>query len=414
MSSTIDLSKYKWGDKLPHGAGKYYPMHEAQAKAYNSQARFTAAIAGTGGGKTVIGPLWLSRQIQRVGKKGLYMVVAPTYRVLNRATVPTMVSTFMDTDLQGVYKETKGYYELPHGLGVVWCQGADNPEALEGGQFDGIWIDEGGQIRYQAWVALQKRTGQKRAPIFITTTPYGKNWLFTQFFSNYLKNDPDYCVVQWSSVANPEYPKEEYDRAHRTMSPERAAMEYDGQFSGMKGLVYPTLDTCLVDLNPEEILKKSGKIRGGIDFGWNDPFAAVCGLLDRDDILWIWYERYRSETPIETHAQSLPKFDDRPIMWYCDHNPELLSKLRRSNHRVRRAYKNIIAGIDAVNSRIYSGRLKILKNCCPALLAEGGMYRYPEKDEIVMGDKPVDEDNHAMDALRYLISGLDIKSKDNT
>lgn len=128
--------------------------------------------------------------------------------------------------------------------------------------------------------------------------------------------------------------------------------------------------------------------------------------LDKQDVLWIWFERYRSETEIEKHAEALPKYN---VKWFSDHNPEYIRKLRKGGHLVKKANKQIITGIDAVNARIRTGRLKVLRKRCPALFAEAESYVYPEKDEIVIGDKPVDEDNHAMDALRYLVMGIDGK-----
>lgn len=408
MNITQQVEKeYEWGEIIP-GKGKHYPLHEFQLEVYNSTTRFTAAIAGTGGGKTVVGPLWLAKQILETKGRGLYMVIAPTYKVLSRATVPCLLETFADTPLEGIYFESKNLYVLPNDKGKIWCQGADNPGGLEGGQFDAIWGDEAGQFRQGVWTAIQKRTGKKKGKILLTTTPYSKNWLYYNFVEHWRENDPDYKVVQWSSVANPQYPIEEYERAHRTMPPERAAMEYDGQFTSLRGLVYPKYESCIVSgVNPKDIIVE-GKLRGAIDFGWNDPFCALSGCL-LNDTLWIWYERYKSETPIEEHANHLPKFENRSLLWWADHNPELIRKLRLGGHRVVKAKKDIKAGIDAVNARMYSGRLKIIKESCPALIAELGSYRFPEEDEMIIGDKPIDEDNHACDALRYMVAGIDLR-----
>jgi len=175
MSTALEAAA-KWGEIID--GQKHYPCHQGQLDVLASKARFTAAIAGTGGGKTVCGPLWLAEQIKRVvesKRKFLGMVVAPTYKVLSRATLPTLIETFNGTALQGTFKETKNLYVLPNNWGLIWCQGADNPGGLEGGQFDAVWLDEGGQVKLSVWIALQGRTGAKQAPIFITTTPYGLN-----------------------------------------------------------------------------------------------------------------------------------------------------------------------------------------------------------------------------------------------
>ena len=43
-----------------------------------------------------------------------------------------------------------------------------------------------------------------------------------------------------------------------------------------------------------------GKPVGGIDWGWRNPFAALWGQFDRDDVLWIRDERYLRTTPVAT------------------------------------------------------------------------------------------------------------------
>lgn len=411
-----------WGDFIDpddYAKGKFYPLHPGQLKVYNSEARFTAAIAGTGGGKTVLGPLWVIKQIARIQqtrdlqqKPILGMVVAPTYKVLQRATVPTLITTFKGTALEGVYKDQKNLYELPNNWGRIWCQGADSPGGLEGGQFDFVWGDEAGQFKYSVHVALQGRTGQKQAPILYTTTPYGKNWLYSDFYNKFIGGDKNYFVHQWASKLNPTYPVEEYDRAKGSMSKEKAAMRYDGVFMQMEGLVYPELSRCFVKADGKqlaELISGPGKFYGGIDYGWNDPFCALCGFLDQNDVLWIWYERYKSRTPIEEHANVLPKFEHSTIKWYSEHNPEFVMKLKKGGHKVKKAYKDIKSGVDAVNARIMTDRLKILVNNCPCLVFEGEMYSYPDDEEKEGGDKPLPGNDHAMDTLRYLICGVDIR-----
>ena len=90
---TTAISSLAWGSG---NDVKEYILHAGQRDIMLSKARFKAAIAGTGGGKTVLGPLWIATQIERVRQerditkepiKGI--VVAPTFPVLDRATPHT-------------------------------------------------------------------------------------------------------------------------------------------------------------------------------------------------------------------------------------------------------------------------------------------------------------------------------------
>lgn len=442
------IDRPTWGvpiDPNDLSKGKNYPLHDHQRILYESQRRYTAGIAGTGGGKTAVGALWSVKQINQVlsrtqkiiGKPYvLGFIVAPTYKILSRATVPMFMDVISGTAIGpsagGRYLESKSYYELPNKWGKIWCQGADNPYGLEGGQFDFVWGDEGGQISKRAFNALIGRTGQKQAPILITTTPYitseGFGPLHKQWMPRFKAGDKDYLIVNFPSIANPAYPIDEYERQKRSLPPEIFASRYQGLFTAIEGQVYPGFPKVVQNLSKEaleDLLKQCYRFVGGIDYGWNDPFCAVAGGLlsnpfihNGEPLLLIFFERYKSLTTLDEHATHIPKeIYGKPILWYSEHNPEAIHKLKKGGHIVKKAPKlargnassAIMNGILAVNRRIYNNTMLVVSNRCPAVVAESETYIYPEKDEEVIGDKPVDKDNHAMDAMRYMISGLDIK-----
>src|SRR5262249_10561089 len=83
---------------------------------------------------------------------------------------------------------------------------------------------------------------------------------------------------------------------------------------------------------------------------------------------------------------------------------------RAANLKVRPGMNDIRLGIAAVTARLRTGRLKVLAAGCPNLIAEAQLYRYPTLQEQVMrGENPGDSHNHALGALRYLISRLDAR-----
>ena len=81
-----------------------------------------------------------------------------------------------------------------------------------------------------------------------------------------------------------------------------------------------------------------------------------------------------------------------------------------SGLKVRRADNDIRLGIAAVAARLRTGRLKVDGPACPQLLHEARLYRYPTASErFSVNENPVDEHNHALGALRYLIAALDAR-----
>jgi len=399
--------KLGWGETNEKGE-KQFSLHKGQSKALKANTRFVAAVAGTGGGKTVIGPLWLMNRIKELQSKGkkegmVGMVIAPTYKILSRATAPALVETFRGTDLEGRFLDTKGVYILPGKLGTIYLLSADNPNGLEGGQLDiGAWLDEAGQMTYSAWLAIGRRTGVNRAPIFITTTPYLSNWLKTEFIDAAISGDPDYTVVNWSSVDNPVYSLEEFERAKRTLPRHTFEMMYKGLFSTAEGLVYPDLENCIVD---DDEIEVQGRLVGGMDFGWRAPFCAISGILSIEngiDTLYINNEIYRTKTLLRDWEKTLPK----KVKWYADPSePDQIRELLKRRHYVVPANNAIKVGIEAVYERIITGRLKISRTCVN-LIAEGRLYQYTDSEEEE--EKPVDGLDHAMDALRYLCMGISV------
>lgn len=401
-----------WGEKID-GVMRY-DCHQAQWEVLEAKQRFVAAIAGTGGGKTVLGPLWLAREINAVSQtRNLYndpflgFVVAPTYDVLSRATIPTLVRTLKGTALEGQYIPSKRRYVLPRNLGQLWLLSADSPGGLEGGQIDAVWIDEAGQLKYEAWVAIRGRLGVKRSRALVTTTPYARNWLFHKWFAPALrdKNQGEYFVKQWSSVANPAYSQEEFASAKRDLPEQRFSMRYEANFCKLAGLVYPDFEErCKV---PNQT-PPSGQLFGGLDFGFNDPFVGLVAVRDGKDILHVFRERYQVMTPIEVHATEMPK----GVTYFADPaQPEQIMKMRLAGHSIKpNRARNIMAGIDAVSTRLYAGKLKIYESCS-AIFKEAAEYSYTtdEHTDEDEGDKPIDDFNHALDALRYLVVNIDKK-----
>jgi hypothetical protein len=165
-----------------------------------------------------------------------------------------------------------------------------------------------------------------------------------------------------------------------------------------EGLCYPGLLDCVV----EPFDPPPGTDSGGIDFGFSNPFAAEIGTLDHDDCLWVHAERYVSGVTLPTHAEALPRSVSR---YWCDPSrPESIAELNNGGFNaspcVHLGKHPKHEGIDKVNERIRTGRLKVSRRCIN-LIREAGGYVF-DKD----GD-PVDVDNHACDALRYLVVGLD-------
>jgi hypothetical protein len=188
-------------------------------------------------------------------------------------------------------------------------------------------------------------------------------------------------------------------RERRALGEAWYRQEYECSFEVLVGLVYTDFARCVTP-GPAPT---GGRRVGGIDFGFRNPFAAVWGTLDRDGILWLTGEHYARQKPLSYHAERLP----RDVVWYADPSGATeRSELCCANLKVAAGINAMQLGIAAVTARLANGSLRIVEGACPNLLAEAWLYRYPENG-AGGSENPLDEHNHALAALRYLVSRLD-------
>ncbi len=352
-----------------------------------------------------MGPYWMAGEIAK-NPQGIYGVGAPTYKMLHRTTAPELITAFKDTTLEGEYKSTAGEYRLPTG-GIIYLCSTEDPDHVEGGQYDAWWLDEAGQMKAWLWTVIQARLGFKQGRCLFTTTPYGLNWLYKEIYCLAKAGDPDYFVRQFRSIDNPHYPQAEFDRVARTMDARVFAMRYMGEFRKMAGLVWPGLSGWVCQLDEvtaayAKALEAPESVRwvGGIDWGYNNPFVALSGFVDTDDVLWLYRERCRSETLLKDHAPAL----DKQTTYYADPSgKQQIEEMIALDIAVQGAPNDVAMGIERVTERGKTGRLRISPEC-RNLISEAETYHYKEDT-----DKPIKEQDHCCDSLRYVIMGVDGK-----
>lgn len=379
-------------------------LHSKQFEAFqfDKTHQYCAAIAGVRGGKTFVGALWAGTQIQN--RPGDGMICAPTYKILQQATLPTFFRLF--PQLRKYYKEQKNIIELPEKN--IYIRSMDAPLSAEGITAAWAWGDEAGQYPLLAWTVLRSRTSLVRGPIFLTTTPYNMGWLYQDFYEPATKGfDKDMKVVTWASADNPYFPQEFAEKEKMRLKPEEFKRRYLGEFSRMSGLVYE-----LSNRNRIEPMKvKPELVLGGVDWGFTNP-AALTVIQYADGEFYVvdeWYETGKTTQEIIDKMIALTeKWGVR--RWYADSaNPEkILESQTKTGLNVVPYDKGsdaITAGIGYIYSLIKEGRFKVF-NTLKSTLAEFESYHYPEQEDgRQQKELPDPTNNHLMDAIRYAIHG---------
>src|SRR5437879_6336841 len=114
--------------------------------------------------------------------------------------------------------------------------------------------------------------------------PYRKRGFFHDAWA---KGGADWHRIEVPAQRIGRIKPEVLERERRLLGESWYRQEYCCSFEALEGLVYPDFARCVVP-GPAP----AGRRVGGMDFGLNNPFAAIWGVLDRDDVLWLVGEHY--------------------------------------------------------------------------------------------------------------------------
>jgi hypothetical protein len=277
-------------------------------------------------------------------------------------------------------------------------------------------LDEAARVPDDLYRAVRPMLAVSEGRLICLSTPYGKRGFF---YDAWAKGGADWARIEIPAARIARITPAFLAQERRGLGESWFRQEYCCSFEALEGLVYPDFARCVVAALPEHVRgdgpsprrgegsgARGGRRVGGIDFGFRNPFAAVWGTLDRDGVLWLTGEHYCRGKPLSHHARFLP----RDVMWYADPSgANERCELRCAGFAVREGNNALRTGIAAVSARLEAGTLRVLEGTCPNLLAEASLYRYGTEGHERDAETPVDEHNHALAALRYLISRLDAR-----
>jgi len=343
---------------------------------------------------------------------GDYLIVAPTYKILQQSTL----QKFQEIAPRGwgVLNKAESTFRSYNGC-TFFLRSADKPESIEGITAKAIWADEASLMKPLIWVMMQGRVSRTQGRILMTFTPISLNWIYREIEDDKKRKkeavqegvDPDSVsdidFIRFASVESPYFPREEYERAKRTLSTHTFNLRYAGIFDKPEGLIYPDFQDYMV-VQPFAI-PTEWRSAGGIDFGQANPFVAGKGAIDpKTDVLYIYDEYYMAGKIYDYHQNYLSK----DITYFADPSGKQdIEELRARDFDIQEANNDVRTGIDAVTARVKTDRLKIFVNCFNTIDEFSLYQRERNRTTGEWYDKPLKQNDHCMDMLRYMIMGLD-------
>ncbi len=224
------------GDRPVH-----FKFTAAQDRFFSSTMTFCGFTGGRGAGKSHVGSLKLISRALEAPPGSTYMVIAPTYRVLQDASLKTFMEHLDRYQIEHQFNGNTFSCLFPEGKTVKF-RTAEQPGRLRGPSYSGIWMDEAGEIKKDVFDivigCLRESNPRAQIPPWLsaTFTPKGRqHWTYDTFGK---ERNPDTLLVTSPTRENIFLPPN-YERLMRSQyTSKRAQQELEGQFIDMSAGVF--------------------------------------------------------------------------------------------------------------------------------------------------------------------------------
>lgn len=393
--------------KLPKIVGKGYKSY------WNFRGRYAACKGSRASKKSKTTALRIIYNMMKYDKSNT-LVVRKTYRTLKDSCFTDLKWATRRLEVEHLwefkYSPLEATY-LPTGQKILF-RGLDDPLKITSITVDygflcWVWLEEAYEITSEKDFDTLDESIRGELPPYlwkqwmITFNPWNEHhWLKKRFFD--VKNDPDILAITTNYKCN-EWLDEADLRLFDNMkekNPRRYQVAGLGNWGIVDGLVYEnwkeeefTLDQ-VIDCDSVN----------GIDFGYtNDPAAVFIGFIDTENKkLYVWDEIYKKGLSNKKLYEEIENVHYQKKSFTADcAEPKSIDELRGYGLRVEKSQK----GKDSITHGIqYIQDFEIIIHPrCVNFITEIGNYTW---DEDRLGNKinrPIDDFNHLMDAMRYAV-----------
>ena len=345
------------------------------------------------------------------------LVIRKTYRTLKDSCFAQLKWAINRLGVDRYWKATENPLELiyiPTGQKILF-RGLDDPlkvtsVTVEVGVLSFLWIEEAYEILREEDFDMLDESIRGEVPdglfkqITLTLNPWNeKHWIKKRFFDTV---DSDILAITTNYMCN-EYLDESDRKVFERMkinNPKRYKVAGLGDWGVVEGLIYENFEEKEFDF---EAIRKY-KAYFGLDFGYtNDPSALFCANVDLNNkIIYVFDEMYEKALSNEKIAERITDMGYSKEKITADSaEPKSIDRLYELGIRhIKRARK----GKDSINNGIdYIQDFKIIIHPkCVNFITEISNYTWDEDKFGNRINKPIDDFNHLMDAMRYALEDL--------
>lgn len=280
---------------------------------------------------------------------------------------------------------------------------------IQGRTLAGVLLDEVVLMPRSFVEQAMTRCSVDGAKLWFSCNPGSpQHWFYVEWIQRHKERNALY--LHFKMTDNPGLSKKTLARYEAMFTGIFRQRYIDGLWVLAEGIIYPMFGE---DTTVPTIERKYSRYVISMDYGIQNPTAMLLwGFCDG-----VWYqvkEFYHSgrETNMQKtdqdYYEDLERLAGDRFVECLIVDPSATSFIalvkQKRRFKVRRAVNDVIDGIQKTASAIKQGKIKV-NDSCKRTIKEYGLYSWePEADE----DKPIKDNDHAMDATRYFVNTMRI------
>ena len=398
---------------------------------WNFKGRYRVCKGSRASKKSKTTALWYITNMMKYPGANL-LVIRKTYRTLKDSCYTELKWAVKRLQVEHLWDFKESPLEatyLPTGQ-KIYFRGLDDPlkvtsVTVDVGSLCWMWIEEAYEIMKEEDFDTLDESIRGEVPdglfkqITFTFNPWNEHhWLKKRFFDNpdsdTLALTTNYMCNEWLDEAD----KRVFEQMKKN-NPRRYAVAGLGGWGIVDGLVYENWKEQAFELiTKKDYLKLDEADRArtnyvfrddlqsvfGLDFGYtNDPSALFCGFIDLEHRkLYVWDEMYEKGLSNKRIFETITSMGYGKERITADSaEPKSIDELRGLGLRVSGAAK----GKDSINNGIqWIQDFEIIVHPrCVNFLTEISNYTWDKDKFGTKLNRPIDDFNHLMDAMRYAL-----------
>lgn len=383
---------------------------------WNSKCRYVVCKGSRASKKSKTTALWIIYNMLKYPKANT-VVIRNTYASLKDSCFADLIWATDRLKVKHLFTFKQSPLEIQvraTGQKILF-RGLDTPDNITSlsvphGYLCWSWFEEAYLINEEAFNKVDLSLRGVPEPYFvrhnITFNPWSANWLKDRFFDV----DDEDILAMTTTYRNNEFLGEAdlkiFHKIEQT-NPRRARVECFGEFGISDGLIYENWKVVEFNKNDEKF--RTMKTVFGLDFGYtNDPTAFIQAYVDDENKKMYIVDEHYQRGMLNSDIANMIKYKgfNKTEIIADSAEPKSIDELRQLGIvRIKPSVKgqgSVMQGVQLIQQYEL-----IIHPSCENFIVEVNNYAYDkDKQTGKPVNKPIDDFNHLMDALRYAMQSM--------